>query len=91
MRSSWKEGRKYMSGRKGRKKDGRERGGERGKWRPHMEITALVSIKQHSGTKRSKDKITGRAGGTEQGHYDMCCFDDKEKRHKKDKRIKEQF
>lgn len=43
----------------------------------------MVSIKQHSNTKKEQSNITESAGGMEQGHEDMCSFDDKEIRHKR--------
>lgn len=48
----------------------------------------MVSIKKHNNVKKRKKKkeqsnVTESAGGMEQGHEDMCSFDDKEIRHKR--------
>lgn len=51
--------------------DGRKERGER-----------MVSVKQHSDTKKKQSNIIERICGMEQGHEDMCSFDDKEIKHK---------
>lgn len=38
---------------------------------------------------KEQSTTTQSAGGTQQGHRDMCLFDDKEIKHEKD--IKESF
>lgn len=43
----------------------------------------MVSIKQHSDTEKEQSNISEGAGGMEQGHEDMCSFDDKEIWHKR--------
>lgn len=56
----------------GRAREGRKDGRER-----------IVSIKQRSNTKKEQSNIRESAGGMEQGHEDMCSFDDKEIRHER--------
>lgn len=47
-----------------------------------------ASVRQQ-GYMKEQSTTTQSAGGTQQGHRDMCLFDDKEIKHKKD--IKESF
>lgn len=58
-----------------RRSEGRGEGRKGGK--------GMVSIKQLSDTEKEQSDDTESAGGTEQGHEDMCSLDDKEIRHKR--------
>ena len=61
-----------------------KKGGKKGSEGRKERRERMVSIKQHGDTKKKEQSnITESAGGMEQGHEDMCSFDDKEIRHKR--------
>lgn len=83
MGKEGREGALVKDGRRNAENNSKSKGGKEGRREGKEAGELLVSVRWHWYMKE-QNTIIESTGGMQQGHRDMCLFDDKEIKHEKD-------